>query len=92
MEVKKIEVGSKVKWVSQSQGSVKEKAGIVHAVVEAGANAMSLLPTGIVSSQIKFDTWRSLHKRYIIAVPRGGKSQKIDYYCPRVGDLQLRND
>lgn len=84
-----LDVGAKVKWTSQSQGSVKEKIGTVYAVVEAGQNAKAHLPAGLADSQIKFDTRHVQHKRYIIEVPRGGKSDKVDYYCPRVGDLQL---
>jgi hypothetical protein len=92
MEAKILEVGDKVKWSSQSNASRKMKVGSVHVVVEAGQNAMTLLPTGLYGSQIKFDSWYAKHKRYIVAVPRGGKSDKNDYYCPRVGDLQTNTD
>ncbi|MDF2646176.1 MAG: hypothetical protein K0Q73_1981 [Paenibacillus sp.] len=92
MNAKVIEVGDRVKWSSQSQGSVKEKAGIVQAVVNAGQNAKALLPAGLTRALIKFDTLISERKRYIVAVPRAGISSKIDYYCPRVTDLRMIED
>ncbi|MEK3838668.1 hypothetical protein [Paenibacillus sp. FSL R7-0128] len=84
-----IKVGNTVKWTSQSQGSTKTKQGIVHAIVPSDYNAMTFLPIGLKLAQIKFDTWYTKFERFIIAVPRGGKSQIVDYYCPRPTMLRL---
>ncbi|MFB0841808.1 hypothetical protein [Paenibacillus oleatilyticus] len=82
-------IGDKVKWSSQAQGSEKEKRGTVHAIVPADANVRPYLPEGIARTQQKFDTIHAAYQRYIIAVPRGGKSQLVDYYCPRPNLLQI---
>ncbi|MVP00378.1 hypothetical protein [Paenibacillus lutrae] len=87
-----MKVGDKVKWTSQSNGRTKEKRGTVHAVVAPDVNAVtSLLKTGISRTQIKYDAWYSPKLRYIIAVPRGGKSVLMDYYCPRPAALELED-
>ncbi|KEQ27789.1 hypothetical protein [Paenibacillus tyrfis] len=82
-------IGDKVKWGSQAEGSEKEKRGTVHAIVPAGSYARRYLPEGLAQSQKKFDTNHAEYTRYIIAVPRGGKSRKVDYYCPRANQLQV---
>ncbi|WP_135553296.1 hypothetical protein [Paenibacillus cymbidii] len=89
MNIKQLQVGDKVKWTSQSGGYQKEKRGTVYAVVPEGVNAMAKLPRSLRSTQRKFDTWHSKYVRFIIAVPRGGKSVLVDYYCPNPGLLQL---
>ncbi|MGF7032393.1 hypothetical protein J2T17_003316 [Paenibacillus mucilaginosus] len=88
-ENEQIQVGMQVKWTSQTQGVSKEKFGTVYAIVEARKNAFGALPLGLTRAQIKFDTPFAGHKRYIVEIPRGGKSTKSDYYCPRMTDLQL---
>src|SRR5690606_8298106 len=80
-------VGDHVKWSSQAQGTTKLKRGKVHAVVMANVSVRAYM-SGISDSQWKFDTIYAPYVRYIIAVPRGGKSTKVDYYCPRPSMLQ----
>ncbi|OXM84593.1 hypothetical protein [Paenibacillus rigui] len=95
MNVKILQVGDKVKWSSQAQGSVKEKAGMVIAIVPGGQRASKYLPDGIEmknKTYVKFDTEIAKHVRYIVEVPRGGKSVKFDYYCPRVESLRMNVD
>ncbi|MFS0837245.1 hypothetical protein [Paenibacillus sp. 1P03SA] len=82
-------VGDKVKWTSQSYGVTKEKRGTVHAVIKPNENAMSYLPREMKPSQRKFDTYWTVYTRYIVAVPRGGKSVLTDYYCPRPPALEI---
>lgn len=77
------QVGEKVTWTSQSAGSTKTKEGTVHAIVPAKRSAYFFVPDVVPSSSYKFDTNYADYERFIIAVPRGGKSTKVDYYCPR---------
>ncbi len=81
-------IGDKVRWTSQSQGSSKTKEGTVHVVVPAGRSAAALLPEGVGKTQVKFDSIYAAHDRYIVAVPRGGRSKLVDYYCPRPALLE----
>lgn len=87
----KFETGAAVRWTSQSQGSTKEKIGTVHAVVPAGESPIDYLAERYSSAQIKFDKLISTtsYVRYLIAVPRGGRSVKVDYYCPRPALLRV---
>lgn len=81
-------VGDTVEWTSQSQGVVKEKVGVIYAVVPEFINPKGFLPEKYNQSQIKFDLKLKEHKRYIISVMRlYGK--KVDYYCPWPSDLRL---
>lgn len=89
MKTAVLDVGTKVRWTSQSRASRTEKVGTVHAIVEPWQDAKLSLPRDISRHQVKFDTIHASHKRFIIAVPRGGRSDKVDYYCPRVSDLRL---
>lgn len=81
------QVGDKVTWISQAGGWTKTKEGTVHAVVPANKCTIDYLPSVSVA-QVKFDTYYTAQERYIIAVPRGGKSTKVDYYCPRPSALR----
>lgn len=83
-----IQKGDTVQWVSQAQGSEKVKRGTVHAVVPARYNPNLYLPRDITRSQIKFDGSNANYTRYIVAVPRGGRSTVTDYYCPKPGALE----
>ncbi|MGF7033493.1 hypothetical protein J2T17_004441 [Paenibacillus mucilaginosus] len=89
MKIEPLQVGMQVKWRSQARGVSKEKIGTVYAIVEARKNAFAVLPDETTRGQVKFDTPYADQKRYIVEVPRGGKTAKSDYYCPRVTDLQL---
>ncbi|MEY9096326.1 hypothetical protein [Paenibacillus sp. RC84] len=82
-------VGDKVKWTSQAGGSTKEKRGTVYAVLTPNANALRQLPVDMRPAQRKFDTHYTPYVRYIVAVPRGGKSVLTDYYCPRPAALEI---
>lgn len=81
------QVGNKVTWTSQAAGGVKTKEGTVYAVVPANKCAIDYLPA-VSTAQVKFDSYYTAQERYIIAVPRGGKSTKVDYYCPRPSALR----
>jgi hypothetical protein len=81
--------GDSVQWTSQSQGRTTTKHGTVHSKVLAMINPGHFLPEGTKLSHIKFDLRVADFERFIIAVPRGGKSQIIDYYCPRPTQLKL---
>ncbi|MEK8128688.1 hypothetical protein WMW72_12305 [Paenibacillus filicis] len=85
--------GDKVTWTSQSNGGVKTKTGVIHAVVPTGSRASIYLPKDISTSQRKFDNIFAVNfDRYIVAVPRGGKSVLTDYYCPKPGLLKLAGE
>lgn len=81
--------GDSVQWTSQSQGVTTTKRGTVHIKVLAMRNPGHFLPEGTKKSHIKFDLRVADFERFIIAVPRGGKSQIIDYYCPRPTMLRM---
>lgn len=85
------QLGDKVKWTSQSNGSMKEKHGEIYAVVPAGKSVREHM-AGILDHLWKFDTIYAEHDRYVVAVLRGGKSQKVDYYCPRPSLLQKNEE
>lgn len=82
------QTGDKVTWTSQSQGSTTTKTGQVHAMVPARRSAFRFLPADARNTGRKFDTEYADQARFIIAVPRGGKSTKVDYYCPRPSQLR----
>ncbi len=78
-------IGDKVQWESQSSASRTTKTGTVYAIVHSGDDPHKLVPNGISASQIKFDSTCNTgeEERYVVAVPRGGRSTKADYYYPR---------
>ncbi|AHV96138.1 hypothetical protein [Paenibacillus sabinae] len=84
----KFKRGDVVQWTSQSQGVTTTKRGTVHQKVLVMHNPKHFIPKEAKPSHIKFDLRVAGFERYIIAVPRGGKSQIIDYYCPKPGLLQ----
>jgi hypothetical protein len=79
-------VGRTVKWTSQSQGVVKEKSGMVVAIVEPKEDLMPYLPPGLPSSRLKADRY-SMSRRALVAVPRTS-GNGCDYYAPPVKWLE----
>lgn len=73
--------GQQVRWVS----SFTEKIGEYVAFVPAKTDVRDLIPEydELSRNQIKGITVSSID-RYLIKVPRGGKSTKYDYYMPTV--------
>jgi hypothetical protein len=89
------EIGTKVAWTSQAQGTVKRKAGTIRLVIPAGAAASEVvraagiefvpfLPSGLIKDigeKSKFD-------RYFVEVPRHhrltGELIMPAWYTPRV--------
>lgn len=86
-KVNKFKLNDSVKWTSQARGHTITKLGEVFAVVSPNEDAFKYFPDGTSRSQIQFDAHYAEHERYIVKVPRGGKSLKFDYYCPRVSQL-----
>lgn len=81
--------GDSVTWISQSQGSWKEKRGTVISVVPAGASAIRMLEEkvgAVPKSRIKFQDV-SKFERVLVEVKRGGKSGLLDYYAPKLKTL-----
>ncbi len=74
--------GDKVLWESQSQGSWKEKRGVVIAEIPAGHMAKNHVPATAKKSHIKFDVDISIYDRVLVAVPAGKDGQITHYYCP----------
>lgn len=88
----KFKKGDTVQWTSQSQSTETIKRGTVHIKVLAMRNPGHFLPEGTRKSHIKFNLRVADFERFIIAVPRGGKSQIVDYYCPRPSLLSLDDE
>lgn len=86
---KRLEAGTQVTWESQSQGSWKVKSGRVIGYIPAGADPFELYPQlkEARRSHIKFSRV-SASPRYLVAVPRGGRSTATDYYAPLATRLE----
>lgn len=84
--------GDKVLWESQSQGSWKEKRGVVIAEIPAGHMAKNYVPSTAKKSHIKFDMNISTCDRVLVAVPAGKDGQIMHYYCPRKSVLSVKED
>ena len=73
-------IGTKVAWSSQSAGIVKEKRGVVYAVILAGTQPTR--PMGI-----RHPGASRYHTSYVIAVARGGRKTGRMYW-PRMAHLR----
>lgn len=82
------DVGDTVEWTSQANGSTITKRGKVLAFVMPQEPARELLPEGTAKTALQGDN-KSANVRVLVEVPRGGKSDKMNYYCPRVTAPQL---
>lgn len=88
----KFRINDEVSWLSQSGGSEKLKTGIVLGVCLAGQYPQSLHPD-LAKLPDRSPTWTggyatiSSNDRYVVAVPRGGKSKLTDFYMPRVSTV-----
>lgn len=90
--LKNVQVGDLVKWTSQANGNAKEKRGKIVARVEKGDDgwkALRAIVPKFSDSQVKFKGYNMVSDRYIVEVPRGGKSKLMDYYAPPVSWVQL---
>lgn len=81
--MKKIKVGDKVAWESQSQGSWTKKCGTVIADIPSGESAKQYIPASAKKSHSKVDKDKSAIDRVLVAVPAGKDGQITHYYCPR---------
>lgn len=87
-------IGSTVSWTSQAGGYEKQKTGVVVALLPKGRSAYALVPSDgrnehgqINMASTKFQNHNFNNDRYLVRVPRGGKSTRNDYYAPRVGQV-----
>lgn len=74
-----INLGMKVKWVSQANGGWKEKVGTVVEVVDANYPPKSPAGSG----------WMRNHESYIVSVPGKTAKAKPKLYWPRVSALKV---
>lgn len=86
-----IEVGKKVTWTSQAQGSDKTKTGTVIAIVPPQKDANMLLPPNVKSSHVKYGQI-SIYERVLVAVPAGKDGKATHYYCPRKSILEMQGN
>lgn len=87
-----IEVGKKVTWTSQAQGSDKTKTGTVIAIVPPQKDADMFLPPNLKPSHIKYDRHISIYERVLVAVPAGKNGKATHYYCPRKSVLEMQGN
>ncbi|BAU28123.1 hypothetical protein DFP93_101199 [Aneurinibacillus soli] len=88
--------GDKVTW-SNGIGNTfpvkkEQPIGIFLTYLPPGESAKQILPKGISGNQLKGQDVAQKTNRAIVAVPRGGKSQLVDYYMPNVKWLRHIND
>jgi hypothetical protein len=93
----KLPIGTNVIWTSQSAGSWKIKTGIIVAHVPAKTTPI-VYHDGVQLPNGSHPRWKgvycsisSLHDRYAVAVPRGGKSVLVDYYLPWASVVDAQN-
>lgn len=80
--------GDKVTWsnhIGADWNRVKKHhIGTFLTYIPPGTSAKSLLPKGISGNQLKGQDVALRTNRAIVAVPRGGRSELVDYYMPNV--------
>jgi hypothetical protein len=81
-------VGTQVSWQSQANGTYVEKRGKIIAFVDA--SELVMLPPRVLRSHFKGELF-STRPRYLVAVPRGGKSKITDYYAPLASVIHRYN-
>ncbi len=86
-----MKAGDKVTWISQSQGSIKQKNGTVIAEISAGHSAMQYVPADTKKGHLKFNDI-SRTDRVLVAVPVGKNGQITHYYCPYKSLLSEENN
>ncbi|WP_309479417.1 hypothetical protein [Brevibacillus agri] len=82
-----MQIGDKVKWASQANGIWKEKRGVLRAILGPDDDVYDVLPPGLPKSRFK-GSRRSLNRRALVEVPRGGKSKLSDFYAPYLSVLE----
>lgn len=83
----RIAPGTQVKWTSHGAGGAKSKSGEVVGFIPGGKKMTDLFPQvlDVPKTRVKAGLpWgdTSGYDRYLVAVPRGGKSTLVDYYAP----------
>lgn len=76
--------GTLVTWESQAGGYIKRKTGTILAFIPRKEDGYELIPkisNKLPHSRIKGQRY-SQSARYLVKVPRGGKSELSDYYMP----------
>lgn len=88
----KFAVNDEVSWLSKSGGYEKLKTGTIVGVCLAGRRPQSVHPD-LEKLGNRSARWAggsagvSTNDRYIVSVPRGGKSVLTDFYLPRVSSV-----
>lgn len=83
----RLEPGTQVTWTIHGTGGTKTKTGQVVAFVPAGKRLTEVMPElrSLPKTRVKAGLpWgdTSGQDRYLVEVPRGGKSTLFDYYAP----------
>ncbi len=94
MSKPEIQVGSNVNWTSQAGGSIKQKRGVVVAVI-AGGKGSSLNARGVIGKLVRAGTHRSCfgggsdrdHVSYVVEVVTGSPKARKALYWPRSVNL-----
>ena len=84
-------VGDKVVWESQAQGSWKEKAGTVIAKIPAGTRVLKHIPSSAKKSHLKFDSDISIYNRVLVEVPAGKHGDIMHYYAPKEASVKKQD-
>jgi hypothetical protein len=80
--------GTAVKWTSQANAGRKTKKGVVLAFVPAWEDPIKVLGRELAPNERMREQWATQSVRYIVAVPRGGKSKLVDLYLPRASVVE----
>jgi hypothetical protein len=90
-------VGAEIKWVSQSGGMQKEKRGKLIGTIIKGESGFRVLnkATGLewygITARVKFQDTNVVSDRYLVEVPRGGRSVLTDFYAPQMSVIDAQN-
>lgn len=85
----KFKAGDEASWLSKSGGYEKLKTGTIVGICLAGASPQSV-HSDLAKIPDRSPRWAggysniSSSDRYVIAVPRGGKSLLTDFYMPKI--------
>lgn len=75
--------GTQVTWTSQANGTEKTKTGTVIAYCPAWEHPLLAMNRRLLPTERADGLAPSPNNRYIVSVPRGGKSSLADIYTPR---------
>lgn len=79
-----IKPGTRVTWTSQANAGYKTKVGTVLAFVPAWVDPIKALGRLREPHERADGLGASRYDRYLVAVPRGGRSKLVDIYTPYV--------